>query len=166
MFLFSILVFYCFLFYLNDSGGITLQYQDNIYIAPSGVQKERIQGHHLYIFNKQQQILKEPSPSLGLKPSQCTPLFFNAYELRSAKACIHTHSQNAVLVTLLFDKEFKMTHQEMIKGIQKGSTSDYYQYHDELVVPIIENTAHERDLKESMREVCFSFLYKSFFLKV
>jgi hypothetical protein len=51
---------------------------------------------------------------------------------------------HAMLVTLLYDKEFRITHMEMIKGI-KGLG-----YHDELVVPIIENTAHEADLKESM----------------
>lgn len=51
---------------------------------------------------------------------------------------------HAMLVTLLYDKEFRVTHLEMIKGI-KG-----HGYHDELVIPIIENTAHEADLKESM----------------
>lgn len=39
---------------------------------------------------------------------------------------------------------------EMIKGIQGHG------YYDELVVPIIENTAHERELTESLAEaVCF-----------
>lgn len=51
---------------------------------------------------------------------------------------------HAMLVTLLYGKEFRVTNLEMIKGI-KGLG-----YFDELVVPIIENTAHEADLKESM----------------
>lgn len=35
---------------------------------------------------------------------------------------------------------------EMIKGIQGHG------YYDELVIPIIENTAHERELTESLAE--------------
>ncbi|XP_055809043.1 probable bifunctional methylthioribulose-1-phosphate dehydratase/enolase-phosphatase E1 1 isoform X2 [Solanum dulcamara] len=40
----------------------------------------------------------------------------------------------------------KITHTEMIKGIQGHS------YYDELMVPIKENTAHERELPESLTE--------------
>lgn len=51
-----------------------------------------------------------------LKKSQCTPLFMVAYRERNAGACIHTHSTNAVMATLLWPgKEFRITHQEMIK---------------------------------------------------
>lgn len=43
----------------------------------------------------------------------------------------------------------QITHMEMIKGIQGHG------YYDELVVPIIENTAHERELTDSLAEaVC------------
>lgn len=41
---------------------------------------------------------------------------------------------------------------EMIKGIPGHG------YHDELVVRIIENAAHESQLRESLTEVVFSFL--------
>jgi len=49
-----------------------------------------------------------------------------------------------MLVTLLYKDEFRVTHLEMIKGI-KGLG-----YTDTLVIPIIDNTPHEEDLKESM----------------
>ena len=41
---------------------------------------------------------------LSLKPSACTPLFLAAFE-QGAGCCIHTHSQWAVLVTLLVERE-------------------------------------------------------------
>eukprot|EP00842_Homolaphlyctis_polyrhiza_P001927 jgi/Hompol1/2735/HPOL_000804-RA len=142
----------CRLFYTlgwvtGTGGGITMKKDDHIYIAPSGVQKERLQPVHLYVLSPDKQVLLSPPQELSLKPSQCTPLFFNAYDMRNASACIHTHSQNAVMATLLFDKEFVITHQEMIKGIRRGSTSTNYKYYDRLVVPIIENTAEEEDLQ-------------------
>lgn len=42
---------------------------------------------------------------------------------------------------------------EMIKGI-KG-----HGYHDELVVPIIENTAHESELVDALTEAVFAVIY-------
>ncbi|KAJ8329783.1 hypothetical protein BDV3_003960 [Batrachochytrium dendrobatidis] len=145
----------CRLFYTlgwvtGTGGGITIKKDNHIYIAPSGVQKERLESVHLYVLTCSKEIVVSPPPALLLKPSQCTPLFYNAYDLRNAGACIHTHSQNAVLATLLYDKEFVITHQEMIKGIRKGETSTNYKYYEKLVVPIIENTAEEEDLKERM----------------
>ncbi|KAJ3255630.1 hypothetical protein HK103_006155 [Boothiomyces macroporosus] len=126
---------------------------DYYYIAPSGVQKERIEPYHLFILNKEKEVVHSPPKELKFNPSQCTPLFFNAYDMRNAGACIHTHSQNAVMATLLWPgKEFVITHQEMIKGIRKGSTDAYHKYYDKITVPIIENTAEERDLKDRMAQ--------------
>ncbi|KAH3877628.1 hypothetical protein DPMN_001503 [Dreissena polymorpha] len=86
-----------------------------------------------------------------LMASMCTPLFMNAYLMANAGAVIHTHSKHAVMATLLYPgTQFRITHQEMIKGIQKGTKSEHYQYDEELVVPIIENTPHERDLQKRM----------------
>lgn len=105
----------------------------------------------LFVLDKDQKVLSAPAPSTGYTQSQCTPLFFNAYNGRDAGAVIHTHSINAVLTTMLMPgNEWRITHQEMIKGLRVGSTKESYRYYDEIVVPIIENTAEEKDLKERM----------------
>ena len=126
-----------------------------LFRSPSGVQKERIEPEHLFVQTLSGDVVAQPSERLRLSRSQCTPLFYAAFELRQAGACIHTHSRAAVMVTLLCkdQHEFRITHQEMIKGIRKGSTQkEYYQYDDTLVVPIIENTCEERDLTTSLRK--------------
>ena len=46
-----------------------------------------------------------------------------------AGAVIHTHSKHCVMVTLLYPgKEFRITHQEMIKGMKKGTTGVNYRW--------------------------------------
>lgn len=90
---------------------------DEIYIAPSGVQKERIMIDDIFIQNLEGEDVSVPPEYKKLKKSQCTPLFMVAYRERNAGACIHTHSTNAVMATLLWPgKEFRITHQEMIKA--------------------------------------------------
>ncbi|KAJ1796128.1 Methylthioribulose-1-phosphate dehydratase [Coemansia sp. RSA 2599] len=144
----------CRLFYghgwvTGTGGGISIRKGDNVYVAPSGVQKERIQAADLFVMALHtRQVLRAPPPPI--KPSACTPLFYNAYTMRDAGACIHTHSQNAVLVTMLYGDEFRISHQEMIKGIRRGATGTSLRFHDTLVVPIVENTAQEEDLTQRM----------------
>ena len=89
----------------------------------------------------------------GLKESACTPLFWNAFTMRNAGACIHTHSQHAVLLTLLLPRNaevFQISHQEMIKGVRIGGNGPTLKFYDTLEVPIIENTADEEDLTDGM----------------
>ncbi|KAM4898771.1 methylthioribulose-1-phosphate dehydratase isoform 1-T2 [Sylvia borin] len=146
----------CRLFYglgwvTGTGGGISLKHGDEIYIAPSGVQKERIQPEDMFVCDMNEQDISGPPLHKKLKKSQCTPLFMNAYTMRGAGAVIHTHSKAAVMATLLYPgSEFSITHQEMIKGIRKCTSGGYYRYDDTLVVPIIENTPEEKDLKERM----------------
>lgn len=53
--------------------------------------------------------------------------------------------------------EFKISKQEMIKGIARGSSNDMLQYNETLVVPIIDNVLHERDLAGAMYEAVRSY---------
>ena len=127
----------------GTGGGMSIRQNGRIYIAPSGVQKERIGEEDLYVMDEDGTVLSSPATP-GLAPSACQPLFLNAFRLRDAGAVIHSHGIWAVLATTLFRDAFECTQLEMIKGIAGHG------YYDRLVVPIIENTAHERDLAESM----------------
>ncbi|KAF4590220.1 Methylthioribulose-1-phosphate dehydratase [Pleurotus pulmonarius] len=154
----------CRLFYnigwvTGTGGGICIRDNDKVYIAPSGVQKERIEPSHIFVLPYPP--VKSPSPhtdrvflrrpALDLKESACTPLFWNSFDLRNAGSCIHTHSQHAVMATLLWQGPvFTISHQEMIKGVRIGGVGKALSYLDTLVIPIIENTPNEEDLKDSM----------------
>lgn len=84
---------------------MSIRVGDKFYIAPSGVQKERIKFDEIFVLDESQNIIEHPrAVNNKLKISECTPLFFNAYNMRNAGACLHSHSQNCVLITLLCDK--------------------------------------------------------------
>lgn len=94
-----------------------------------------------------------------------------AFTKRGASCCIHTHSQWAVLVTLICEAGlqpygrdlFAMKEIEQIKGISRGGTGSTeileggrkagnLGYYDTMKIPIIENTAHEEDLKDTLEK--------------
>jgi len=127
----------------GTGGGVSIRREGRIYVAPSGVQKERLTEEDLYVMDESGAVVEEPRTK-GLRPSACTPLFMNAYRLRGAGAVIHSHGMPAMLATLTGRDVFECTELEMIKGIAGHG------YYDRLVVPIIENTAHECDLADSM----------------
>lgn len=57
------------------------------------------------------------------------------------------------MATLLWkDDVFRVSGLEMIKGVRWGGVDGGMSYLDELVVPIIENTPHEEDLRDSMAQ--------------
>lgn len=102
-------------------GALKFHVRDKVFIAPSGVQKERILPEHIFVLPYPQ---AKPDPDTGriflrrpkvnLKESACTPLFWNAFELRDAGSCIHTHSQHAVMATLLWPGDvFSVSHLEV-----------------------------------------------------
>lgn len=133
----------------GTGGSISIRYGNRIYMTPSGVQKERIQPDELYLLDIDGTILDAPQQKPGQKYpklSDCSPLFLHSYRIRNAGAVIHSHGMTCNLITALCDgkSEFRITHQEMIKGLAGHG------YHDDLVIPIIENTAKESDLADSL----------------
>ena len=71
------IIIFVFIFLLADTIMFSFLLRDAIYIAPSGVQKERIKSEDLFVQDIKGQDLKVPSKAL--KKSQCTPLFMCAY---------------------------------------------------------------------------------------
>jgi methylthioribulose-1-phosphate dehydratase len=128
----------------GTGGGISLKEEGRIYMAPSGVQKERLQPEDIFVLNEEGGI--EEAPGGGTQLSQCAPLFMHAYKIRNAGAVLHSHSIHANIVTQLFNKKFRIRGMEMQKGLEG------YGAFDILEVPIIENTAQERDLAGSLEQ--------------
>ncbi|KAJ6504709.1 class II aldolase/adducin N-terminal [Mycena vitilis] len=139
----------------GTGGGISIRIGNKVFIAPSGVQKERMLPTHIFVLpfpspHTDRVFLRRPAQHL--KESACTPLFWNAFDLRDAGSCIHTHSQHAVMATLLWPGDtFRISHQ-MIKGVRVAGVGRALSYLDTLELPIIENTPNEEDLKDSMAD--------------
>nr|CAG4650463.1 EOG090X0D1G [Sida crystallina] len=150
-------LFYQLAWVTGTGGGISIKRGEAIYIAPSGVQKERIKSDELFVQDMAGRDLKLPPTIKQLKKSQCTPLFMQAYKERGAGAVIHTHSKHAVLVSMMCQTEFRMSHQEMIKGIWNPNLQQYYNYNEEIVVPIIENTCWESELEGSLHQAIIDY---------
>ncbi|RKF78735.1 Methylthioribulose-1-phosphate dehydratase [Golovinomyces cichoracearum] len=153
--------------FVGTGGGVSIRNNNLVYLAPSGVQKELLEPENIYVLEMSKQIdaktrtyLRSPP---NLRPSQCTPLFMAAYKKRNAACCIHTHSQWAVLVTLLLErrpqsKVFEINNIEQIKAFGRGwKKNGALGYHDTLRVPIIENTPFEEDLTDSLEAAMDEF---------
>ncbi|KAJ5638004.1 Methylthioribulose-1-phosphate dehydratase [Penicillium lividum] len=152
--------FYTWGWVTGTGGGTSIRHGDHIFIAPSGVQKELMKSENIFVVQwptkkypaEERNYIRKP---LNLNPSACTPLFLTAFE-HGAGCCIHTHSQWAVLVTLLVEREkgpdacFEINNIEQIKGIPRGKGKGMLGFFDTLSIPIIENTAFEEDLTSGL----------------
>jgi methylthioribulose 1-phosphate dehydratase/enolase-phosphatase E1 len=123
------------------------------------VPKERVNPDELYTLDRNGTTLYTPPHKHNtnnlLKPpklSDSAVLFVRIMQLRSNTHCVlHSHAINTNLVTQLVSRtanpnEFRVRSQEMIKGMAG------FGFFDELVVPIIENTAFEYELTDSMSD--------------
>lgn len=127
----------------GTGGGISLREGDTVYMAPSGVQKERIQPDDIFVLNLDGEVIERPADP-ALKLTACAPLFFAAMRQRDAGAVLHSHGVEAVMASLLSEDAFRVRGIEMIKGLRGHG------FYDMVEVPIIENTAHECDLRDDL----------------
>jgi methylthioribulose-1-phosphate dehydratase len=133
----------------GTGGGISVKSGDRIFMAPSGVQKERLRPNDVFVLDEKGEVVEKPEGNLAV--SACRPLFMHAYQLRGAGAVLHSHSLNALMATLLSDDSFKITGIEMQKGIRGVGVFDVHE------VPIIENTAQECELADSLKEAILAY---------
>ncbi len=131
----------------GTGGGISIRGAEGIYIAPSGVQKERLRPEDIFLLDENDledaKVVCAPADG-SLKISECRPLFYNAFRLRGAGAVLHSHSIWSVLASRMFNNEFVCQGLEMQKGLRGVGCFDT------LRVPIIANTAREAELTSSM----------------
>lgn len=153
----------CRLFYRmgwasGTGGGISIRDERGVWMAPSGVQKERIEPADVFllapVWDRVEVLAPARNPALRI--SECQPLFYNAFRMRGAGAVLHSHSIWAVLAARLASPsggpgEFRCRGLEMQKGLRGLGCFD------ELRVPIIPNTARESQLGESMAEAMTAY---------
>ncbi|EEB07592.1 5'-methylthioribulose-1-phosphate dehydratase [Schizosaccharomyces japonicus yFS275] len=138
----------------GTGGGITIRTGDHIVIAPSGVQKEKLEVKDMFVMSLTTRDYLH-TPKQNSKPSQCTPLFLSVYTSRDAYACIHTHSQEAVLLSNLFAQKthFESSGFDVQRYIPRGSKKNgFYKFEDTIRIPFINNTAHESDLQSNLQK--------------
>jgi methylthioribulose-1-phosphate dehydratase len=142
-------------FYTNgwcsgSGGGISIRANGIAYFAPSGIQKELLKAEDIFLVEEATgNYLKRPNLAI----SACTPLFTTIYKFTGANAALHTHSRYVVHVSTMFDTEFSCTNLEMMKGIEGNGNTGWVR------VPIIENTEHEAELVNRLREAILSNPY-------
>lgn len=174
------------LFYTNNwltgtGGGISIRDLDGpnpnvVFISPSGIQKERLTPREMFAVELPGKTLYWPTTlpngnplsrdlaaSFKYKPLACTPLFLSIYRMRDAGACIHTHSQNAVLATLIWEdcSEIRMNNMEQIKALPRLALNPLtnkvekvgsLHNHETMVIPIVDNTPEEEDLTDMLEQ--------------
>lgn len=127
----------------GTGGGFSLRDGDRIYVAPSGVQKERIAPEQVYVIGLDGRPLSAPQQP-GMRISACTPLFLHAYRQRDAGAVLHSHSLNACLASIVSGRRFRVRGLEMMKGIDGASADVVHE------VPVLDNTPHEHELADAL----------------
>ena len=138
----------------GTGGGISIRGDAGIFMAPSGVQKERIAPQDVFLLDASDlsrcAVLRPPADP-ALRVSECQPLFFNAFRMRGAGAVLHSHSVWAVLAARLFSPRggpgtFECQGLEMQKGLRGQGCFDTVR------IPIIANTPREAELTDTMAQ--------------
>ena len=134
----------------GTGGGISLRVGETIFMAPSGVEKERLQPSDIFELNRAGEVQKAAA---GRKLTACAPLFQAAYDHRDAGAVMHSHSLDVVLASMLVPpgEPLRLTRLEMMKGLEGVG---YFDVHE---IPVIDNTALEHELKDRVERAILAF---------
>jgi methylthioribulose-1-phosphate dehydratase len=140
----------------SSGGGISIASADGscVYVAPSGVQKERVVPEDIFTFDPACEAVVQAPHAPGLRASECAPLFAQAYRYaeQRPRAVIHSHALEAVVCTRLFDREFRAPRGlEMAKGVPGHANTDV------VTIPIIENTEREAELASALRGAILAY---------
>lgn len=80
----------------GTGGGISMKVGDYIVMAPSGVQKERMQPEDMFILDAQGEVVHTPAakppPARPPKLSECSPLFMSVGGHCHSAACTYSFS--------------------------------------------------------------------------
>ena len=134
----------------GTGGGISLRVGDTIFMAPSGVEKEKLAPNDIFELDRRGRVQKAAH---GRKLTACAPLFQAAYDHRNAGAVLHSHSLDVVLASALVPagEPLRLTRLEMMKGLEGVG---YFDVHE---IPVIDNTAQEHELEDRVGRAILAF---------
>ncbi len=128
----------------GTGGGISVRVGERIFMAPSGVEKEKLRPEDIFEVDAAGRVCQDPGG--GRRLTACAPLFLSAYRHRNAGAVLHSHSLDVVLASMLVPpgEPLTLTRLEMMKGLEGVGYFDLHR------VPVIDNTALEHELEERL----------------
>ncbi len=135
----------------GTGGGICASIgEGRVLMAPTGVHKERVAPSDLFVVDPVSGAVIRSAKNRTLCLSECGPIFCEIINRRGAGAVMHTHSLWTLLAAdLVPDAEaLVLSGMEMLKGIDGATNADHHR------VPIVVNTARERELTAQVVRVC------------
>jgi methylthioribulose-1-phosphate dehydratase len=134
----------------GTGGGICGPTDDgNLFLAPTGVHKERIQPDDFFVVRPADGSVVHGAADASLRPSECNGIFCAVARARGARGVMHSHALSAVLAADLAGEDDHVAIQrlEMLKGIRDVGNEDVH------LVPVIRNTRREHELTEQVEKV-------------
>ena len=131
----------------GTGGGICGPTEDgNLFLAPTGVHKERIQPPDFFVVSPANGVLLQAAADPFLNPSECNSIFCATVQIRGARSVMHSHALSSVLTADLAgaSDHISIRHLEMLKGIRGVSNRDQH------LIPVIRNTPRESELLDQV----------------
>ena len=143
-------VFYAKGWVSGTGGGICGPTDDgNLFLAPTGVHKERIQPDDFFVVSPNDGSVVVPAVDPSLRPSECNSIFCTTVRMRGARSVMHSHALSSVLAAELAGEgdHIAIEKLEMLKGVRGVTNRDRH------LVPVIRNTPRESELIDQVEKV-------------